>query len=148
MRWYATAILSAVSTASERELAASLGERKDLRMPHLERGAVVELLHLPRHGLRDPRMAVAERAAPHARDAIEEALALGGRVVRALGARKDSRPGVFLEVAVVGEGHPVGPGPEARGLAHDCSFVFHEAPHTLSGRELTLVPRNWNERCG
>src|SRR5713101_7300199 len=117
-------------------------------MPHLERGAVVEILHLPRHGLRDLRMAVAERAAPHARDAVEEALALGGRVVRTLGAGEDSRPGVFLEVAVVGEGHPVGPGPEVHGLLHDCSFVFHAAPHTLSGRELTLAPRNWNERGG
>src|SRR2546430_8834700 len=99
-------------------------------MPHLERGAVVELLHLARDGFRDLRMAVAERAAPHARNTVEESSALGGRVVRALGAREDSRAGVSLEVAVVGEGHPVGPCPEARGLTHDCGFVFHEAPHT------------------
>src|SRR3989442_14467742 len=94
-------------------------------MPHLESGAVVEPPHLPRHGLGDLRMGVAERAAPQSRETVEQTPAFHGRVVRAFGVREDSRLGALLEIAIVGEGHPVSTGTEVHGRLQDCGFMLH-----------------------
>src|SRR5215510_1172153 len=120
-------------------------------MPHLERGAVVELLHLLRHGLGDPRMAVAERAAPQAREAVEQALALGGRVVRALGAREHSRARIPLQIPVGSKRHPVRAGAEARGLDERFGFGLHgSCSFALLWGQLTLPrgSRGWRPPTG
>src|SRR5215467_9767321 len=94
-------------------------------MSHLESGAVVELLDLLRHRLGDLRVGMAERAAPQPREAVEQALALGGGVVGALGARENPRAWIPLQVAVGRERHPVRAGAQALAFGKGGGLVLH-----------------------
>ena len=82
-----------------------LASANDVRVAVLERRRVVERGDLLADRLDDLAPSVAEPAAPQPRQAVEDLLAVGVGVVRALGGDDHAR--VRLELAVAGERHPV-----------------------------------------
>ena len=94
-----------VIESGRRELLDLVRERERARMTELERGRVVERCDLLLHGLDDLLVAVAEAAAPQAREPVEDLLALGVGVVRALATDDHAR--AVLELAIAGVRHPV-----------------------------------------
>jgi hypothetical protein len=83
----------------------AVGQLERQRVAELERGRIVELCRLAAHRLGNLGAAVAQAAAPQARETVEDLAPVGVTVVAALGTGHE--PGVRLEVAVAGEGHPV-----------------------------------------
>ena len=84
----------------------ALGQFEGARVAELEGGRVVQRGHGLLHGRHDLGMGVAQRHAPQARSAVQDAVAGIVAVVHAFGGHQHARRG--LEVAVGSEGHPVG----------------------------------------
>ncbi len=74
------------------------------RMPHLERGRIVQLPRLALDRLGDLRAAMTRVAAPEARRSVEDLTAVGGGIMHVL--RGHEHPGRLLELPVRGERHP------------------------------------------
>jgi TetR/AcrR family transcriptional regulator len=110
-----------------RHVGDALGEPERHRVRELERGGVVERARLLRQRFDDLRVAVAERAAPQARQSVEQAPAVCGDEVGALGAGQQL--GVLAEVAVGSEGQPAGSdaGGDVGGRGQALGFV-HRGP--------------------
>ena len=84
----------------------AIGQLERRRVAKLERRGVIQLQRCFANGLGNLAAAMAQSAAPQAREAIKDTATVSIRVIRALGGGNDARLG--LEVAVAGEGHPVG----------------------------------------
>ncbi len=83
-----------------------LGQLEGQRVAELEAGGVVEGAELLGHGFLDFLAGVTGTAGPQARQAVVDATALVIDQPTAFGG--DDQAGIALEVAVGGEGHPVG----------------------------------------
>jgi hypothetical protein len=78
----------------------AVGQLERQRVAELEGRRVVQLRRLAAHRLGNLGAAMAQAAAPQAREAVEDLAPVGVTVA-------GHQPGVRLEVAVAGEGHPV-----------------------------------------
>ena len=92
-----------------------VGQFERQRVAKLEGGRVVQRAHLLRHGAGDFFAPVAQARAPQARQAVKNGLAVHVGEIRALGA--GHQPGLGLELAVAGVGHPVRVQPSGVGAS-------------------------------
>eukprot|EP01022_Parablepharisma_sp_SALTPOND_P021543 TRINITY_DN427_c0_g3_i1.p1 TRINITY_DN427_c0_g3~~TRINITY_DN427_c0_g3_i1.p1 ORF type:complete len:877 (-),score=398.28 TRINITY_DN427_c0_g3_i1:14792-17422(-) len=107
----------------------AFGQFEGAGMAQLEGRRIVQRGHRLLHGRHDLGMGVAQRHAPQAGSAVQDGMAGVVAVVHALGRDQHARRG--LEVAVGGEGHPVG------GQAGGGRMIWagHGAHHRRMGGE-------------
>jgi hypothetical protein len=104
-----------VIEAGRRQGLQPVGELERRGVAELERRRVVERRGLALDRLDDLAAAVAQARAPQARQPVEDLAAAIVGVVRALGGDDHAR--VLLELAIAGEGHPVGVEPGSVGIS-------------------------------